>query len=379
VRKLLISAMVVALGAASASAQSMEDLNIQIHGYATQGFLYTTQNNAFFADTSDGSPAWTEAVINLSTQPMPRLRVAVQARYQLLGASGNAITLDWAAGDYKVNERFGIRFGKVKTPWGLFNETQDIDPSYMWTLLPQSIYDITTRDADLAHYGGVAYGTFKLSPKFGKLEYRGWAGEQVIPKDDGQFADLIDSGNAPKSAMSFVTYGGALHWKTPLSGLMIGASDGRENKASVALVGGSEFFTAWNNLSYFAQYEKNKVMFATEWNRQASAGSINIDGLSPAPNNSDPRGWYAMASYKVTGKFAAGVYDSQFVDHQLALGSDRYSKDWVVSGRYDFNQFVYVKAEEHFIHGTALSFENANNPRLLPDSRLSALKIGVCF
>jgi hypothetical protein len=29
-------------GACSANAQSLDDLNIQIHGYATQGFLYTT-------------------------------------------------------------------------------------------------------------------------------------------------------------------------------------------------------------------------------------------------------------------------------------------------------------------------------------------------
>ncbi len=84
--------------------------------------------------SSNGSPAWIEAVLNVSAVPTPKLRVAVQARYALLGTSGNAITLDWAAADYKVNDRFGVRFGKVKTPWGLFNETQDIDSSYMWVV-----------------------------------------------------------------------------------------------------------------------------------------------------------------------------------------------------------------------------------------------------
>jgi hypothetical protein len=42
---------------------SLEDLNIQIHGYATQGFLYTTNNNWNTTTSSDGSPAGTEAVV----------------------------------------------------------------------------------------------------------------------------------------------------------------------------------------------------------------------------------------------------------------------------------------------------------------------------
>src|ERR1700684_2379316 len=113
-RYLLAAALVPALCAASATAQSLDDLNIQIHGYATQGFLYTTHNNIFFANSTDGSPAYTEAVVNLSAVPMPKLRVAVQARYFLLGTTGNTIILDWAAADYKFNDRFGLRFGKVK-------------------------------------------------------------------------------------------------------------------------------------------------------------------------------------------------------------------------------------------------------------------------
>jgi len=86
-----------------------------------------------------------------------------------------------------------------------------------------------------------------------------------------------------------------------------------------------------------------------------------------------------MASYKITGKLTAGAYDSQAVDHDQSLGPDRYTKDWTVSGRYDFSQFIYLKAEEHFIEGTSLSFENANNAVLLPNSNLTALRIGVSF
>ena len=378
-KQLLIGAVALALGSIPATAQSIDDLNIQIHGYAAQGFLYTTHNNILYTNSSDGSPSWTEAVLNVSSVPTPKLRVAVQARYYLLGDTGNAIVLDWAAADYKVNERFGVRFGKVKTPWGLFNETQDIDPSYMWALLPQPVYDVTTRNADLAHYGGVAYGTFRLSPSVGKLDYRIWGGEEVIPTNDGQFADLIASRNGPLNPFTYVTYGGALHWRTPIAGLMIGASDGHANQGAVALVGGSESFTAWNNVSYFAKYEKDKWMLAGEWNRQASPGTVTTIDSPVSDASSDPRAWYLMATYKATGKLTVGAYDSQDVDRDLSLGPDRYTKDWTVSGRYDFNQFIYLKAEEHFIEGTSLSFENSNNTVLQPNSDLTALRIGVSF
>ena len=60
-------------------------------------------------------------------------------------------------------------------------------------------------------------------------------------------------------------------------------------------------------------------------------------------------------------------------------GPDRYTKDWTVSGRYDVNQFIYLKAEQHFIQGTSISFDNSNNTDLQPTSRLTVLKVGVSF
>jgi hypothetical protein len=118
-RKFLVGAFALALSASPAFAQSLDDLNIQIHGYATQGFLYSNQNNVLTTRSSNGSPSWNEEVVNLGAQPIPKLRVGVQVRYFLLGNYGNSFTLDWAQADYKVDDRFGVRVGKVKMPVGL--------------------------------------------------------------------------------------------------------------------------------------------------------------------------------------------------------------------------------------------------------------------
>jgi hypothetical protein len=389
-KRLLVSAMALAMGAIPATAQSLEDLNIQIHGYATQGFLYSTNNNFFTTTSSNGSPAWTEAVINVGAQPIPKLRVSVQARYFLLGNFGNAITLDFASADYKVNDQFGVRFGKVKTPSGLFNEIQDIDPGYIWSLLPQSIYPLSSRNSNLAHEGGVVYGTLKLGQNLGKVEYRGWGGERVLDSNDGYLSTSGNGNSSFPSGMNWAMYGGALHWRTPLTGLMVGASGIKnlQNKApfneTIPSYGTFSATLAGNPTiqpNYFAEYSKGKVMLAGETSREIVTGKITIPALSvTSPYRQDDRRWYAMASYKLTDKLTAGVYDTQYVDHQAAFGPSRYTKDWAISGRYDFNQFLYAKAEQHIVDGTHLGYDTVFNPGgLKPTSKLTILKVGVSF
>ena len=87
-----------------------------------------------------------------------------------------------------------------------------------------------------------------------------------------------------------------------------------------------------------------------------------------------------MATYKVTEKLTAGVYDMQFIDHWKALGPMRYSKDWTINAHYDFSPFLYVKAEQHIIQGNGLNYDQTKNPNgLKTDSQLTVLKIGVSF
>jgi hypothetical protein len=377
-------------GVLPAVAQSIDDLNLQIHGYATQGFLYTNQDNIFTTNSSSGSPAWTEAVVNLTARPSGALRVGVQARYSLLGNLGNAITLDWAQADYKASEFFGVRFGKVKTPSGLFNDVQDIDPAYTWALLPQSVYPITSRNSMLSHLGGVVYGSFDLG-EAGKLEYRGWGGERQYGSSDGYFINSNEEGSTFPNGFTMTTYGGALHWRTPLAGLMIGASDIRNNQSNntIEINGlgqGTAITLPSNDPSVFAKYEKGKLMMAAEHMRLPT----NISAVFPVFSEAeriDYQEWYAMATYKLTSKLTGGLYNSQFFNRQAALGPGRYSKDWTIAGRYDFNEFLYAKAEEHFVDGTAIGYDYTMNavtpgspsPAKYPNSRLTVLKIGVSF
>jgi hypothetical protein len=140
---------------------------------------------------------------------------------------------------------------------------------------------------------------------------------------------------------------------------------------------GNYLLSKSNTPDFFGKYEKDKVMVAAEFQRLS--GSLLFQGLSPTQKY-DLRSWYAMGSYKLTGKLTGGVYVSQDFDLATALGPSRFSKDWTVSGRYDFGQYVYAKAEEHFIDGTSVGYDtNLNQHGLEPDTKLTILKIGVSF
>jgi hypothetical protein len=386
VKRLLIAVVALAsmrpCGGASASGQSMDDLNLQVHGYATQGFIYSNQNSWNTTDSENGSASWTDAVVNLSLQPEPKLRIGVQARFYLMGDFGNQIILDWAQLDYKVNDHLGFRVGDVKTPMGLLNETQDIDPANLWVLLPQSVYPIASRNSILDHFGGVAYGAVALGERFGKLEYRAFGGERELGGDDGYFQGLRDSGFTLPNGLSGPVFGGTLRWNAPIPGLMLGVSElisSTSGEIDAGAAVGTVTAPRFKSPYFFARYEHARLMVAGEYNRLPDTPMIQFPGAPPFYASLDQRNFYVMTSYKATAKLTGGVYYSSSIDRKAAFTSARYEKDWVIAARYDFSPFLYAKAEQHLIRGTETGFAASDNPNIQPATRMTMLKLGVTF
>jgi hypothetical protein len=364
------------------SAQSMDDLNLQIHGYATQGFIYSNHNSWDSTASENGSAAFTEAVVNLSAQPLPKLRIGIQARYFLLGEYGNSITLDWAQADYRVNEHFGFRAGDVKTPSGMLNETQDIDPAQLWVLLPQAVYPIASRDTLLDHYGGVVYGAFSLGESLGKLEYRAYGGTREVNGNDGFFQLFRDEGLTLPNGIRGPVYGATLKWHPPVAGLMFGVNEDIEHPSGNITAGALSGTYQDSRLKvpyFFGKYEHGNLMFAGEYNRIATNATVQFPGLPASITPNDFRAFYLMTSYKIGSKLTAGMYYSSFINRQAPFNTFRYEKDWTLAARYDFSPYLYAKLEQHIIDGTGVGFAASDNPNLQPDTRMTMFKLGVTF
>jgi len=207
-------------------AQSLGDLgNLQIHGFATQSLAKSSHNNYLSMDTSGGSLQWTEAAVAISDQAGSKLRIGVQFHYLVLGDfGGNKVSVDWALGDYRFNRRVGLRAGKVKIRWGLYNDTQDADPGYLWALLPESVYGIDYRATNLSQMGAELYGNLRLGKKAGSLDYSAYAGDYYVASDDGYMEAYKTAGLVFTNQPWGKTPGFDLRWNTPLKGLTAGGS-----------------------------------------------------------------------------------------------------------------------------------------------------------
>jgi hypothetical protein len=371
-------ALLLCLGAVGARAQDFG--NLQIHGFATQGFLFSSHNNYLTMESSGGSLQWTEGAISLTDPLSDNLRVGIQLHmYQMGQIGGPAMEVEWASGDYKINDQVGFRAGKVKIPLGLYNDSQVVDPLFLWILLPQSIYPNDDRDFDLAVDGGELYGSADLGKRGGRVQYRGYAGESRLDNNGGYVLQLAEAGFTFPTPPGGKTFGGDVQWATPWRGLTVGSSaqsqalDGSGPQGTLHLVPAV-------TLAYYAEWTGGKLHLAGEYWRTPRELEFIIGGTA-YPASIDQRAWYPMADYRVTRKLQVGTYYSHYVNKAGDTSQpENYSKDWVIAGRYDFNQYFYGKIESHFLHGTGLGYYASVNPNgLKPDSNMLAARIGFTF
>jgi len=374
-----LAAFVLAICLCSAGLHGQDLDSIQSHGFVTQGFLFSSQNNYLTMKSSSGSFQWTEGAVSLADSVSEKLRVGIQLHmYQMGQIGGPNVMIDWVSGDYRLRDNLGVRAGKIKVPLGLLNDSQDIDSLFLWTLLPQSNYPDDNRDFDLAVLGGEVYGRLVLGSK-GSLRYRGFAGEARLDANGGYVRTLGDIGLTFPDAPSGKALGGDLRWESPWKGLSLGASaetqgldgSGPEGTLHVA----PAFMTA-----YYAEWTRGKWYIAGEYWRVPPVLKLTA-GADSFIVRIDQRSWYPMVSYQLTKKLQVGTYYSHYINKSGDVSQpENYSKDWPLAGRYNFNANFYGKVEGHFLHGTGIGYHSGTNPDgVQPKSFLLAARAGFTF
>jgi len=166
-----------------------------------------------------------------------------------------------------------------------------------------------------------------------------------------------------------------------LKGLFIGSSADAEGLDGTALGGAGGFHVIpFMITAQYAQLTRGKFYFAGEYDRTPANAVVTVAG-TPVPVPQDFRSWYLMASYRPLKKVQVGSYYSHYVNkaEDTKLPAN-YAKDFVLSGRYDFNGYLYGKIEGHFLHGNAQGYYPDDNPNgLRPNTAMLAAKIGFSF
>jgi hypothetical protein len=307
-------------------------------------------------------------------------------------------TIDWAVIDYKMNDTFGIRAGKVKTVFGLYNDTQDVESLHTWALLPQSIYPLDLRGYIVSHVGGDIYGS--VSPaSLGRFSYTMFAG--LTPTDaHGGYRYALQGLGATIRMDKGSAKGVDLKWATPMAGLQLGAAF---MDVPLTLIGTNLFTqnefrsdTKARYLSMSAQFTHGGWRVDFERTRRASLSRSYTGSPGPFPPSYvevpfDSVGWYAAVARRVTRFLEVGTYYSRFYPN-ANRSTDLYGQyvplpmrhifDQAVTARFDIHKYWDLKFEGHFLNGYSdpagvRGFYPQDNPQgLQPNTNLLVVRLG---
>ncbi|MGX2040578.1 hypothetical protein ACWJKU_10670 [Methylocaldum sp. MU1018] len=350
----------------SASALDLGTVDWQLHGFASQGFTYTTSNQVFGASRG-GSLDFTEMGINGSVRPLPNLLLSVQGLYRNAGGSDREdFRLDFAQVDYNVplldsSLTLGVRAGRVKIPFGLYNDTRDV----VWTrpsvILPQSIYFDTLglRQAMISADGGVLYSRHNWGDHRFNLEFM-----IADPQDD--------TGDAAEFLTGILDAPGTMEGRPLFLGRAVYEWMGGRARAMFSVVDLDRDFRSGAAAVPSGRVEALYPLFSLQYNEErwsltAEYGWVDSrrGGFTPAPLESTSEGFYVQGEYRLSDDWSAVLrYDVFHADrddrsgHSLArqTGQARhrfYARDLAVGVRWEFVRNWLIAAEYHNVDGTA--------------------------
>lgn len=320
----------------------------QIHAFVSQGYFRSTKNNYLVDDSTHGSFEFTEVGINFTQLLTDELRTGIQLFARQLGKDGDfRARMDWFYLDYRFADWLGLRAGRTKIPFGLYNEVNDIDSARVPILLPQSIYPIVNRNLLLAQTGIELYGYLGMGTA-GGLEYRVYGGTLFADQPALPPGWVLNKLQVPYLA------GGRVMWETP-TGLRLGGSVQAlrfninftpSGPAGTPAIEEDLPFTLW---LLSAEYALHDLLLAGEFSHWHA--DVDITG-TPKTSITNER-FYGMASYRASTWFSPGVYYSSLLtDIHKPLTRDNYQHDFAATLRFDINSYWLVKLEGHYIDGT---------------------------
>jgi hypothetical protein len=348
----------------------------QVHGFAAQGFS-VSHGNEFYGDSRHGSSDFYELGLSGAVALRPHLLFAAQGLMRRAGATDTeGLRLDYAQAGYEflssTQAQAGLRLGRVKNPYGLYNDTRDVVFTRPGIALPDAVYleNIGLRSLLFSGngaqlYGNVTVGEHQVSAEVNydldheannkqKLQITGGLPlPNDLKIDDFYAARVVDDWNGGRLRLA-ASY---LHARLAL-----------EPDQSLPF-SGAETFGSW---VFSTQYNLQSVSLTGEYFLSFVKGGTNFGG--PIDNSGD--GFYLQADWRVAPAWTAVLrYSASFADRHdrdgrafaTQTGGDRYARfahdemlglRWLVGAHWGF------WIEGHLIQGEAgvPALDNRNQP-----------------
>jgi hypothetical protein len=337
---------------------------LQLHGFLSQGFVYTSANR-FFGPSERGSWELRELGINVSYQPRPELLFSGQLLSRTAGEMYDGrVHLDYALVDYspvqREDLRLGLRAGRLKNPLGLYNDTRDVPFTRPSIFLPQSIYFDKVRNLELSADGAGLYAD--LLGDRGDLYLQFYHGTLLVD-ENVEYAYL------------FADRPGSLDSDDPwLAGRLMYELDGGRVRLAFSGATGSLNYHPGRmdalpegrvDVDFWvlsAQYNAESWSLTAEYMREP----VNYDTFSvPYFRNLHAQGYYLQATWRPSQDWELLLrYDVSYLDGNDRSGQEQsaaigapphvfFAKGLTFGARWDITPTLMLRAEFHRVQGAA--------------------------
>ncbi len=366
--------------------------NLQVHGFASQAFVYTTDNN-FYGDSDHGSVAFTELGLNASFQLSPSLRLAGQVLSRHAGEFDHGSPrIDYALIDATLisssKGRAGVYLGRIKNPIGLYNDTRDVAHTRQGIFNAQTVYFDKVRELIMSSDGMQFYSEYLFSN--GALLIQAGMGYPLPDKNvEHTYMGKDWAGNISGDELGLfgrVMYehdGGRWIYAITGSQTTLDFNHGAADATPFGLSSG-EIEIDYTILS--AQYNGEKWQFTTE----VALQHTSYNDISIAFDNAgfDSTAYYGQLDYKFTPQWQAfiryeeihlhddwngkktaekSIANSQFLADNYGIQQTptpahaNYAKIWTVGGYWDIKNNFRIRTEYQLVEGTLTLSPRENN------------------
>ncbi|MEE9424769.1 MAG: hypothetical protein V3V18_07290 [Methylococcales bacterium] len=348
---------------------------VQIHGFLSQGFVHTSDNNFFGKSDDSVSTNYRELGINGSWRVIPELQLSMQVVYRDAGKTDDlGVRIDYGFADYSFysteSTLLGLKGGRVPTPLGFYNESRDVLSSRSTILLPQSMYFDKNRNLALSADGGYLHGEHRT--ELGDFFFDFGA---VIPHIDDPDAKFAITRDLP----------GKVDGKTSWIGRIAYEWQSGRVRTSITYADFNVKYKSENAVFESGRIQFNPLIFSAQYNGEdwSLTGEYAFthrhlnDFGAPLDSNTTSIGYYIQGTYQFTSWMEGVIrYDELVIDKDDSNGKQfsastgglvpahaRFAEDLTFGLRFTLIPNLLFSAEYHHINGTGWLADIENKDR----------------
>jgi hypothetical protein len=324
---------IIVLAGMIAATGAQADDKLSVYGYGYQDYRQTNDN--FFSGASQRG-TWDNNYFALVMSAKFTDRDTAWA--QLQTNSTEATRFTWIFVDHRFSDNLSVHVGRVKFPYGIYNEFIDNKWLQLSAVIP-SAYNTS----DAADMGYDAYTGVGVDWTSGSLFTQIYGGNNYSP-------DAASDEHADRRLI-----GARITWNTPVQGLRFLVSG---NEAQIEFNANAPNGTS-TDLSQLGRedrgmlsvdYVSDRFDIKSEYNYHKVPYFVQIGAPTTISN-----AWYIQGGYKMGLWTPYARYDSFQGDQQNTSDQSKYQKDWVIGVNYKINDNINARIEDHIIHGYGLA------------------------